>query len=187
MKKATHMGMCQICHAGQKLPKGHLSIHGYTVKQGWFHGTCEGSRHLPIEQSFDLVQKSIDTTKLAITATENKMNEVENSTDTYYYTKQINRKTEQRIYVETIIDKSNPTLHRNGEEELWTVTLERLDIYSRSIHYRTATKRIGACHVQASKKSYMSHLEYRIRDMHAYIAHQTSAIENWEPKPLTAI
>ena len=56
MAKATHYGHCQCCGALQKLPSGLLSNHGYTVEHGWFEGVCYGARHLPFEQSKDLIE-----------------------------------------------------------------------------------------------------------------------------------
>jgi hypothetical protein len=53
--KATHSGECQLCGRKQKLPKGHLSLHGYTKEWGFFNGTCTGSRHKPYEESCDQI------------------------------------------------------------------------------------------------------------------------------------
>jgi len=57
---ATHYGECQLCGHTQKLPGGgFLSLHGYTKQWGFFAGTCPGSRHLPYEQSTDLIEGAI--------------------------------------------------------------------------------------------------------------------------------
>src|SRR5262245_4567782 len=57
---ATHYGECQLCGHEQKLPGGgFLSLHGYSVKWNSFMGTCPGSRHLPYEQSCDLLDMEI--------------------------------------------------------------------------------------------------------------------------------
>lgn len=58
MSKATHKGTCQCCGSLQKLPGGKLSLHGYEVIR-IFRGTCMGSRHLPFEQSKDLIESAI--------------------------------------------------------------------------------------------------------------------------------
>jgi hypothetical protein len=55
MARATHSGECQLCAHRQLLPGGHLSLHGYDVRWGFFNGICPGSRHLPFEQSADLL------------------------------------------------------------------------------------------------------------------------------------
>ena len=59
--KATHKGTCQICGASQKLPKGQLSKHGYTVDYGFFSGVCTGAHGLPFEQSTDLIEGVIQS------------------------------------------------------------------------------------------------------------------------------
>ena len=57
--KSTHVGHCQCCGSKQKLPKGLLSLHGYTRKFHFFSGTCRGSNELPFEQSCDLIKTFI--------------------------------------------------------------------------------------------------------------------------------
>ncbi len=60
MKKASdQMGTCQICGAGQKLPSGKLSLHGYNVQWGFFNGICAGSRQLPYEVSCEYCKEVI--------------------------------------------------------------------------------------------------------------------------------
>lgn len=59
MSKAKYQGTCQICGSLQKLPNGVLSLHGYDVRWGFFNGTCPGARHLPFEQSKDLIEDAI--------------------------------------------------------------------------------------------------------------------------------
>lgn len=49
MKKSTHTGTCQACGRAQALPAGVLAKHGYTVKWGFFSGTCAGSGQRPLE------------------------------------------------------------------------------------------------------------------------------------------
>lgn len=58
---ATHSGHCQGCGRHQKLPKGVLSLHGYTVQWGFFNGTCGGSKQLPYEQSCDYCKLCVVT------------------------------------------------------------------------------------------------------------------------------
>lgn len=57
--KATHDGHCQLCGRLQRLPDGVLALHGYTVQWGFFSGQCPGSKHLPYEQSKDLIDGCI--------------------------------------------------------------------------------------------------------------------------------
>ena len=62
MAKATHNGICQVCGALQAVnPKtGKLANHGYSVMWHSQHGTCPGSRQLPIQVSSDLAQKTAE-------------------------------------------------------------------------------------------------------------------------------
>jgi len=66
MAKATHFGNCQCCGAFQKLPAGLLSIHGYTVEDGWFSGVCRGTSHLPFQQSHALIDQFIASAEAKI-------------------------------------------------------------------------------------------------------------------------
>jgi len=59
-RPAQFYGHCQWCGSRQKLPGGVLSLHGYEVSSwGFFEGICSGARHLPFEQSKDLIDESI--------------------------------------------------------------------------------------------------------------------------------
>jgi hypothetical protein len=176
--KATHMGTCQVCHAGQKLPQGHLSIHGYTVNYGWFNGTCRGSHRLPVEQSCDIIQESIALTVEAIGRKETKIEEVENSTTTYYYERNRFRGIKP-IRMEAPVDKTDP--------DNWTY--EQNKVINSNPHckgifqVRAVTER----DVANSKESYVMKLRREIRAMNNYITAQAAAVKNWEPKPLTEI
>jgi hypothetical protein len=57
--KATHKGICQACGSLQKLPSGKVSNHGYTREDGYFEGTCRGSKELPLELSCEFVKVTI--------------------------------------------------------------------------------------------------------------------------------
>lgn len=56
MTKATHYGHCQICGRKQKIVRGKLAKHGYSVRWNMFVGTCSGSEHLPYEQSCEQIK-----------------------------------------------------------------------------------------------------------------------------------
>lgn len=58
-RKATNKGTCQVCGCVQKLPGGHLSLHGYTVRWSFFEGVCAGAEALPFEQSKHLIDGAI--------------------------------------------------------------------------------------------------------------------------------
>ena len=162
--KSTHKGTCQFCHALQKLPNGRLSLHGYEVLGGWFSGECRGSHRLPLEQSFDMVQESIDLTVEAIGRKETKIEEVENSTGIYYY-------ESFKGNMEAPVDKTDP--------ENWTYEQTRNGI--------SQVRYVSEGNVKNSRIGYVMDLEREIRTMNQYITDQTARVENWEPKPLTEI
>lgn len=57
--KATHNGTCQVCGRSQaRRPFGTMH-HGYTTSFGYFHGVCRGSRELPVEESTELLDKTV--------------------------------------------------------------------------------------------------------------------------------
>lgn len=56
---ATHKGTCQACGRLQKLPKGRLSNHGYTVDWGFFQGVCSGAKALPLEEDRSVLDATV--------------------------------------------------------------------------------------------------------------------------------
>lgn len=62
-KPATHYGECQVCGHTQKLPNGKMALHGYTKRWHFFSGVCQGSKHLPFEQSMDMIPPRIADSK----------------------------------------------------------------------------------------------------------------------------
>ena len=68
-RKATHKGTCQVCGCLQKLPSARLSTHGYTVRWGFFSGTCHGTNALPFETDCSLIAASVAQAKGQLEAT----------------------------------------------------------------------------------------------------------------------
>lgn len=96
--KATHSGECQLCGRQQKLPNGKLSLHGYTVQWNQFIGDCPGSKHLPYEQSTNLIEGAIKTHERAAVALIERAAETEAETTTVWvnestYNRNIGRTT----------------------------------------------------------------------------------------------
>jgi hypothetical protein len=48
-QKATHRGNCQVCAHQHHVMGAVLAKHGYTVKFGFFNGTCRGSGQKPMQ------------------------------------------------------------------------------------------------------------------------------------------
>jgi hypothetical protein len=150
----------------------------FTATQFSLVGSVERAKNLPLEQSCDLIQASIDRTKLAIVDVENKKAEVENSTGIFYYKRYA---TGQTVHCEATINKT--------DSDNWTVTVEQEDpyTYARNPPMRKYSKGVTDWDEDESRKDCAIALSIRIRNMNEYIARQTATIENWEPKPLTKI
>jgi hypothetical protein len=63
MSKIQLRGHCQVCGNEQAVVNGRMSKHGYTVKNGWFNGVCQGHQHEPIEVSRVYADETIETIK----------------------------------------------------------------------------------------------------------------------------
>lgn len=62
----TRRKTCQICARPILANTGTIAHHGYTVKWGFFSGTCEGSLALPYEQDRSVLGKHIDRVKVKL-------------------------------------------------------------------------------------------------------------------------
>ena len=52
-------GNCQCCGRLQAVTRGFVAKHGYTVKQGWFNGVCQGSGEEPMQTSIAITTKIV--------------------------------------------------------------------------------------------------------------------------------
>lgn len=57
-------GICQLCGREQAIKDGRMAHHGYTVKNGWFEGACQGYQFPPMQKS--IVQTEIMLKQLRI-------------------------------------------------------------------------------------------------------------------------
>lgn len=46
-----YRGNCQVCGRPHAVVKGKVAKHGYTVKDGWFEGVCNGQFYAPMQHS----------------------------------------------------------------------------------------------------------------------------------------
>lgn len=188
--KATHQGTCQICGATQKLPNGRLALHGYTTRWGFFSGVCTGSRHLPFEQSKDLIEG-------AIKQAEDKKEE------TLKFQAKLNEKpTEAKAWVSEYVPGSRnfPGYHAFYETEIFAVEHENegrkwltysfitkdlkkeesIDNYDYSV--KTL---LDFCH--NLNKTHAKRQDRTIGELDNYIAWQHKRIKDWKPGKLTAV
>ena len=53
-------GICQVCGREQAIrSKGNITHHGYTIEYGWFHGSCPGQQHPPLQHDKSVTEKII--------------------------------------------------------------------------------------------------------------------------------
>lgn len=57
--KTQVRGICQVCGCEQAVRKNGLAHHGYTKEWGFFHGTCLGAGHSPMQKSTELTKQVI--------------------------------------------------------------------------------------------------------------------------------
>ena len=189
--RATHSGTCQICGARQLLPGGLLSLHGYTVRWGFFSGTCPGSKHLPFEQSTDRIAEAVKDAQITRTALEDKAQELTTL-----------RPDVTRAYVH-LYRKSDDRRRRSGYE--WhQVELRRVEVpyrdgtgfYVKYEYDNPITEKVGALELYDSKPTLAETVlvlntrradgveRPHIKQLTRYIAWQEERIATWTPQPL---
>lgn len=59
-KPVQYRGHCQCCAREQAVVhNGNMAHHGYTVKNGWFDGVCQGHQCAPIERDHEVADRII--------------------------------------------------------------------------------------------------------------------------------
>lgn len=192
---ATHKGTCQVCGSLQKLPKGTLAKHGYTVDWGFFNGVCTGSHHLPFELSCDMIQGSIDRAKTMLAATQNEITDLAvpaPDTDKATVWMQRYRKATFSIKGGYYWDKVELTksVHTMADgyvsvrfEYATEKGAERVDAYTSEGSYaKTMTDA-----VQHFNGCYSKVLVARAAKVADYIKWQTERVANWKPTELKSL
>lgn len=62
-RRTQYRGHCQCCGRLQAVRNGHVSAHGYTIKNGWCEGVCGGHFYPPIEDSREHADKVIKSVR----------------------------------------------------------------------------------------------------------------------------
>jgi len=183
MRKATHTGHCQICGSMQKLPGDVLSIHGYTVKWGFFSGTCNGTHGKPFEVSTDLIEAAIvRATGLreaaiaraaelrAMTSTEGYVHE--------YVRNSANMKGGSRYEWRTVEISMQPYDHAPTiARAVYVIDGQQKDANVPHAHSQTAES------VAAYLRNTYAHAMFdtRAASLQEYIEWQTARVKNWQP------
>lgn len=189
---ATHSGECQVCGSRQLLPAGVLSLHGYTVQWSFFNGICSGARHLPFEQSKDLIEASIERARQGRTAQKALAAQLRQpvpadataawvrvfhgstkyGSDYRWHLVELTR-TEKVIHDTTYANFTYPNPAKDGQ----TVGFQGYEVGYNST-YAEAIAKLN------ERKATEVH-DALVKQLTAYIKWQQDRIANWAPKPLT--
>jgi len=184
---ATHKGCCQVCGHEQKLPGELLSKHGYTVRWGFFSGTCPGSRHLPFEVSTDLIDGAIASALSQADDLEKQAADLQRpaiepmATCRVYRTSQHCQYGEKPGYV-WVKGKIEPRSPWHGMRFV-VITDNGREFYVHAAGYND-TERDVATH---NNRQYAESLLKRAAQMRDYAAWQEDRIKDWKPQPLRPI
>lgn len=189
MAKATHQGECQICGSTQKLPKGVLSLHGYDVRYHFFNGVCAGAKHLPFEQSKDLIAGHV--ARVTETA-----NELETESQSWKDGRMIDgNKAWYRVYNRRLATYSWMQVEIFAEEFKSSVVDHTILLFNWINPHDNRKERLNFTGfpktIDEARKSlnvsYAGHLDHQIRGMRQYCKWQEERMQNWTIKPLKAI
>lgn len=204
-RKSTHRGHCQLCGSLQKLPKGMLSLHGYTVAHGFFSGVCNGARALPFEQSMELIAHHVELAKDAIKRIKQTQHELRTTID-----------ADTKMWISTYVKDLHGYCRGGYQHEQVTLTAvldaPEADGWQR-IHYdfTDCTGRTGDHHSNGFKgvapyemkgatceelrratvlkynALHADGMEREVRQLKAYVSWQTDRCKNWSVKPLLTL
>lgn len=194
MAKATHSGTCQICGRSQKLPKGRLSNHGYTVDWGFFNGTCHGAQGLPFEQSTNLVESMITNVKADIADLQAEILDLQIQTDfvwmRVYYSYKDHPNGKGGYMWEKIPSETIKVTNYSDEHHVH-VTFAVMCLKNVGTPYEVAQFDREATTVEAAvvsqNKNYTQELIKRIAQLQSYVEWQQERVANWKPQELTPV
>jgi hypothetical protein len=172
---ATHKGTCQICAAIQKIVKGKVAKHGYSVN--WmgtkgFTKHCKGTGELPLEQDCTVLKAYIQ----------------------YLNDKLVNQKS-LLVSITSIMESpvENKVWRRIGEVYVEVELTEREDGYY-FIDAEGMEKRFmgNGCYtlkevVIRTRNSYKNDTNQSIGTIERLIGYKQERLDNWKPSDLIAL
>lgn len=175
--KATHYGECQVCGHRQKLPNGKLSNHGYSVRAGFFEGTCRGAKKLPFELDKSLIDGSIEMANAQLQNLKSQISAQRDGTGPLFC-RIYDRHARHSLLANRIVEVLE--IAENGK-------------YS---YIHPSTKQLTEGHnlgynreraIEYLRKERIFHLESSAKQIEQYIGWQQQRIKDWSPKPLQPI
>ena len=196
--RATHKGTCQICGCTQLLPKGRLSLHGYTTKWGFFSGICAGANHLPFEQSKDQIAAAVAHVEADIKATEAEIaqlrdinSEINDGSKVWcnvYFSRlgHVWKQLQVEVTSKTCEYTKNTTTSATAKYEdkacKFSVRPHEIGQYDYAAKNSLKTVREWSHY---ANESYARHLGKTNAQRRDYVNWQNARMANWTPQPLT--
>lgn len=185
---ARFVGCCQLCGHEQKLPGDVLAAHGYTVRWGFFSGTCMGSGHLPFELSKDLIENAIAGALLQAEGLEKEAADLQKPATDPKATCRVHRTQQQSkhgekpgyAWIKGQIESRPP---RHGMQYV-VIDDNGQEFYVHKGDY-TATTALDAA--TYNNGLYSHSLMIRATQLREYAAWQSERVKNWMPQPLRPI
>lgn len=185
MKAATHWGTCQVCGRRQKLPDGRIAKHGYTIAHGWQEGTCEGSGHLPLQISCDLVAESIERARAHAERLTGQVAKLRRpATEPQGWTQKTLYRGRTKFAIPALVDIKTDAEGRPYYTEEDGYSGRPRTVSGLQLSYRIKTDLDMANHLNGS---YAALLERKLPQIAAYIEHQTEVVRTWAPSELVPI
>lgn len=180
MRKATHNGHCQICGSVQKLPASRLSKHGYTVKWGFFSGTCPGSDGKPFEVSTDLIERAIVNATQAREVALAQAASLRAMTGTTGY---VLERVKGDIYADRRWQETEVSMRTLEHRPDISIPCYVLDGKRKDLHMTGTPETIAA----ELRNSYARTFDERAADLQRYIDWQRERVASWQPGELQPI
>ncbi len=183
-KSATHKGCCQICGQEQKLPGGRLSKHGYTVRWGFFAGTCPGSGHEPFEQSKHLIEGAIVSAikrieDLSANAAQLQLPATEPQATCRVYRDRAQCTFGEKPGYASASGRIERRAPRQGQRFV-VIAQDGREYYIHSVGYQDTELDVATHH----NRQHAKELLQRAEQLRAYVDWQRDRIKDWEPQPL---
>jgi hypothetical protein len=179
--KATHTGTCQACGREQKLPKGTLSTHGYTVQWQMFLGICRGTGSLPYEQSRELIATLIEEVKGEIAHL------TKNENENYTFYRSIRRSLTDRF---KSADPERVTVvgeeHVSGDYKWMKFYFLGTDGTRKEISADYSIETVLGM-INKLRSYDADGVRSRIKQLEAYVTWQEGRYKNWKLQPLKAV
>lgn len=157
-------GNCQICGSLQAVDNktGRLAKHGYTVKDGYFSGSCAGSHQVPFQISHDFLDLVIERTKKEVA-------------DLLSYAAEVETKTENSVYLKM------PSAFRWAQHPDVKTELNWVNAHLWTKQFNTTNLENA---VKTAHKRHAYRLTTRASQGQAWIDFQVERLVNWTVKPL---